>query len=600
MSKPHNMSPYNLVTSLLNLSRFEGSTREFWRLFVRQYAALCHAEQAMLVGCSGGKWGVVQSWVLPEKTWSFDDDLMRIAEAAQKQSIVRVSDLLAVRIDVGPQEDPPVLLMELKAGTHVPEVQTLYFAAGLPSTFQVMRQYGKARSDVVFFAEVLKLLGTIQEDKKFKQAAMRLCNEAAALFKVDQVSLGWSGPYGKQVKVCAISNLETFDQRTNAIWELEAAMEECLDKEGEIIWDHHQKNDELVRAHKAYGAVRSVGHLISVPLRIGSDCVGVLTCEDSKTPFQESDAWKLRLMLEQCVRHLSFLEHRDKWVGEKVRRQFKRTFRTLLGVDKMAYKVAALAGVAVLAFLMFGQWAYKVDGSFALKAEQMVHLSSPIDGLIEEAPVRPGDIVHKGETLLALNTRELLLEQAKAYAKLARYKHEIEKARASYSLADMRIAQSAMDSAQAEVDQIKLRLENTLVKAPYDGVVVEGDLQVKIGAPLRTGETFMKVASLNKLYAEILVNERDIQDITLGQEATITFVGRPELNYRIRLAQIIPQAEVHDGQNVFTVKAELLDPSDDWWRPGMSGVAKIDAGDRSILWLLTHETLDYLRLHFWL
>jgi len=36
-----------------------------------------------------------------------------------------------------------------------------------------------------------------------------------------------------------------------------------------------------------------------------------------------------------------------------------------------------------------------------------------------------------------------------------------------------------------------------------------------------------------------------------------------------------------------------------WWRPGMSGVAKLDAGTRTPLWIATHRTLDYLRLRWW-
>ena len=61
--------------------------------------------------------------------------------------------------------------------------------------------------------------------------------------------------------------------------------------------------------------------------------------------------------------------------------------------------------------------------------------------------------------------------------------------------------------------------------------------------------------------------------------------------------------EINDfGQegNVFMLRAELLEPPQDWWRPGMSGVAKVEAGDRRIIWLLTHRLVDYLRLKLWL
>ena len=36
------------------------------------------------------------------------------------------------------------------------------------------------------------------------------------------------------------------------------------------------------------------------------------------------------------------------------------------------------------------------------------------------------------------------------------------------------------------------------------------------------------------------------------------------------------------------------------WRPGMGGNAKIDVGDRSPLWIMTHRTVRFLREFFWI
>jgi len=37
-----------------------------------------------------------------------------------------------------------------------------------------------------------------------------------------------------------------------------------------------------------------------------------------------------------------------------------------------------------------------------------------------------------------------------------------------------------------------------------------------------------------------------------------------------------------------------------WWRPGMGGSARIDAGDRPLIWVLTHRTIRFLREFFWI
>jgi len=50
---------------------------------------------------------------------------------------------------------------------------------------------------------------------------------------------------------------------------------------------------------------------------------------------------------------------------------------------------------------------------------------------------------------------------------------------------------------------------------------------------------------------------------------------------------------------VFLLRAEITDDVASWWRPGMSGVAKVDVGPRNVFWILTHRTVDFFRLLLW-
>lgn len=603
MTPQSSRSPLQLIQNLLRLTRFTGTGREFWQAYCAEVANLCQAKRAVLLVQAAESWKVAHFWDAEKRPAALEQGMETLAEKTLKSGIMRQGQYLALRLEVGPQEQPPILVLELANTALAVGEHTLYFTASIPSTFQVMRQYGKARQDVIYFAEILKIVGALQEDEKFKQAGMRLCNEIAALFKVGQVSLGWVHPRKKQVKIKAISNIETFDQRTHALWELESLMDEVVRQDAEILWQSSNEKSvgELVSmAHAAYGAVRAVNHLLSVPLRVGGDVVAVLTLESENTPFSQDDAWKIRLLLEQCAAHLALLEERSLWLGERAQRVAKRTFKTFFRLDKIGLKVAAIAGVLALGFVTFGTWDYRIDGQFTLKAQNVVHLSAPIDGILDQAPVRPGDTVKAGDVVMALSTRELLLEQARTFAELASHKHEIEKARASFSLADMRIAEAAQAVTEATLKQIQLRLESAQVKAPYQGVVIEGDLQARIGAPLRTGETFMKIAALDSFYVEILIAEKDLKDLTLSDTAALTFVGRPDFTYEAQADFVVPQAYVRAGGNVFALKASLLSTPEEWWRPGMSGLAKLPAGRRPIWWILTHEMIDYLRLNFWI
>jgi hypothetical protein len=37
----------------------------------------------------------------------------------------------------------------------------------------------------------------------------------------------------------------------------------------------------------------------------------------------------------------------------------------------------------------------------------------------------------------------------------------------------------------------------------------------------------------------------------------------------------------------------------EWWRPGMSGIAKLDVGRRRIIWIATHRTIDFFQMLMW-
>ncbi|MBT8150461.1 MAG: hypothetical protein KJO62_03595, partial [Gammaproteobacteria bacterium] len=66
----------------------------------------------------------------------------------------------------------------------------------------------------------------------------------------------------------------------------------------------------------------------------------------------------------------------------------------------------------------------------------------------------------------------------------------------------------------------------------------------------------------------------------------------------VTLEQLIPVAVAEDGRNYFRLEAALAEEAD-FLRPGMRGVAKIDMGERKLLWIWTHSLIDRLRMWAW-
>jgi RND family efflux transporter MFP subunit len=242
---------------------------------------------------------------------------------------------------------------------------------------------------------------------------------------------------------------------------------------------------------------------------------------------------------------------------------------------------------------------YRVEAAFLLKTEDLAYLPAPFDGYIQDVHVDVGDQVKKAAPLLSLDTRELLLEESSAVANQNRYMREAEKARAQNALADMRIAMALEAQAQARLKLVRYHLEHAEMKAPFSGIVVEGDLEELLGAPVRKGDVLFKVARLEKMYVELKVEERDIHEVSADASGQIAFISRPNLKFPMKLDRIEPVAIPEEEGNVFLVKARFTEEAADWWRPGMTGVAKIDVDKRNILWILTHRTIDFLRIFLW-
>jgi multidrug efflux pump subunit AcrA (membrane-fusion protein) len=271
--------------------------------------------------------------------------------------------------------------------------------------------------------------------------------------------------------------------------------------------------------------------------------------------------------------------------------------------------------------LFFLRVPYRVEGNFVLKSDEAQFRTAPFDGYIEQVFVRPGDAVKTGDRLVKLATRELELEASAAQAELGRFQREAEKARATNALAEMRVALALGEQAKARLDLVRHRLNEAAILAPFDGIVVEGDLRERLAAPVKQGDALLRLARIDNLYAEAEVNERDIHEIlaasstrkaTPGETTSVTggtsdtsphgeiaFVSQPKLKFPVRIAKLDPAAFPRTAGNVFLVRCEFEHGLENWWRPGMSGLCKLDVENRTLWWILTHRTADFLRMKLW-
>lgn len=602
-----------VIQGLKALRRATAPRDVFWQRFVQGVSALCRAPAALVIARAdaAGEWTVLAGHGLealdsPAETGEgrLVGGGVRLAERALTNGFafepirkaiggLRQPTLVGIALDAMEGQALLLLLIDPASQQQVSEAAIrALLVADLPSAAPAERE------DDGPLAEVLDILIQVQRKDRFFLAAMVAVNAIASRFNGSRVSLGWKA--GDYVHIRAISHTERFERKTDAVQDLETVLEEAYDQDEEILWPGDETSGVVTVAHRRFAGKYGVTGILTLPLRRDDAVVGVLCCERIGHGFDAAEGRALRLLASQLVPWLAELHRRDRWFGARLAAETKRSLAGLLKTDRVVPKT--LGAVATLAVLygVLGTWTYRVEGTFKLSTDGVALLTTPFDGYVKKVSFTAGEVVTEGRPLLTLDTRETLMREAEIIAELHRATREAEKARARNELAEMRIAEAQTQQARTQLERVKYYLDHAVIRAPFDGVVVEGDVQKLNGAAVAKGDTLMRVARIDDLYAEINVDERDIDEVAVGTSGELALLSRPDLRVPFIVEHILPVAEVKEGAgNVFVVRARINGGRQPWWRPGMSGLAKIEIGERRIAWILLHRTIDFLRVRLW-
>ena len=199
---------------------------------------------------------------------------------------------------------------------------------------------------------------------------------------------------------------------------------------------------------------------------------------------------------------------------------------------------------------------------------------------------------------MLLDDRELLLEQARNASQLEQLASQHRQAIAERNAASVRILAAQIGQVEAQLSITRDRLAKTRVVAPFDGVVVTGDLSQALGTPVQRGDLLFEVAPLDDYRLVLRVDEREIDEIALGQTGRIAFAAVPNQGIPFTVEKITPVSTPAEGKNTFRVEAQLAEQPERL-QPGMEGVAKVEVDRRRLIWIWTHRAVDWLRLALW-
>lgn len=590
---------------------FSGDAPTFWAQFTEVAQEMTGARQARAMVRLNGTWNLLAASPAAGVNHraflqrDFEEQANAALEGGRGVIVAAEAEAGAVHLlhPLDTDEGARSCLLELRfAPGERPAPEAEIWSGLLPLLADTPRMYQKNRAalemghDIDRMREALDVLAVINGQRKYSPAIMALVNEVTSRLEAERACLGWvSAPY---VRVVAVSGTEKFERKMEILQELESAMEECRDQDEELVWPAPSNSTAIYHDHEVYARKSGSACLLSVPIRDGGEVVGVLTVERPSHEFTESEAWGLRVIGDQIAPRLMDLKKKSRWFGARLATSVRELLAKVLSPKHTWLKFAAIVTSIILFLSLLVPFSYRVSATFIVRPDSLAHMPAPFEGFIAKAGVRPGDLVVAGQTLLALDDRDLSIQQAETRAEIRRHGAEAELAEADGELAELRVARAQKNQAQARLDFFEYQLTRAEVKAPFDGVVVQGDLRERIGAPVKQGEVLLQVSKLDGLYVEIRLPERDIDLIGASRSGQVVFSSRPDLQFPFTVEMISPAAQADGEGNAFTLRARLEEDAD-WLRPGMSGIARLNAGDRTLAWRATHRIIDFIRMRLW-
>jgi len=212
-----------------------------------------------------------------------------------------------------------------------------------------------------------------------------------------------------------------------------------------------------------------------------------------------------------------------------------------------------------------------------IESVQSIELRPEVEGRIVDIPASEGTEVAEGTPLFKIDDVQLKaqVDRLEADRDLAaqalRRTRELLERNAS-STADLERAEAAARSAEAQVELQRVRLERTVVRAPFAGVV--GARLVSLGDYVTTATTLTTLQTVDPQRATFAVPERYAERLARGQRVTFTVAALPDRRFTGTVDFVDPRVQL--PARTITIKARVRNP-DRALKPGMFIEAELSA-----------------------
>ena len=232
-------------------------------------------------------------------------------------------------------------------------------------------------------------------------------------------------------------------------------------------------------------------------------------------------------------------------------------------------------------------------------------VSAEIGGIVVDYPFSQGEYVEEGQVIASQNVSKLKLmlneavntrNESKARLKLAedelrRISELHEKGIVSKSQLDNAISEkdalvARQKLLQSRINQFQYDLEQTNIRAPFNGYITEEHSQV--GEWLDSGDNVVELIDIDTVEIKVDMPEKYVHQVKKGDEVTVTFNSLPGKEFKGEIVSIVPQADM--SSRAFPVKINL-DNKDHIIKSSMSARVSFLLGDTEEVMLVPKDAI---------
>lgn len=269
---------------------------------------------------------------------------------------------------------------------------------------------------------------------------------------------------------------------------------------------------------------------------------------------------------------IELLQHAALFLGHGLNRSRPET-RTRIRFTKAAVILALLIFLALPV-------TSSVTAPSRVVPDRPHHIFAPMEGILKELYVRPGQWVEKGDILFRYDSRVLdkRLDEAFRNVSVAKAKFlRLEGAahRDPEARAELPVAELEVERAEADVQFFANQQKRADVRTAEPGVVVLDDPDSLIGAAIQTGQAVMSVADPAQTKIRIMVPAGDVGFLKKGARVSIRLDSDPLNSHPAVITRIGFEVKLSENQ-VPSVLAEAIwvgDSPD--IQPGQKGTSKV-------------------------